>query len=178
MRASRFGAVVVLVLLGCEDPGEPDPPPFVIDEDFVIETDSTQYHLRQDGAFYTLTMEVRVTNPFDRTVYLHRKCGYYEFPARYPVRADDDTTAVWLDDVGCITAEMLRPIPLPAGDTYVDRVEFLSVDQPSTTMAMRTGTMALVYAIQPTRAIGGWSAGDPFPFEHTTSNSFVVLPPE
>lgn len=49
---------------------------------------------------------------------------------------------------------------------------------PPITMEMRTGEFMLVYAVQLTNAVDGWSAVDSLPPERTTSNRFVVLPPD
>ena len=69
MRAAAWPVGMVTALLGACSPTEPDPPAFVIDEDFVIQTDSTQYHLRDDGTYYRLTLEVRVSNESAQALY-------------------------------------------------------------------------------------------------------------
>ena len=149
---------------------------------FVIRTDRTEYRLRHASGMYSVRLRVHVTNPLDRTVYLHRECGYGESPSRRLLRADGDTTSIRLDSGVCITRPLREPIPLRGGETYVDEVELSSPESPHAsppiTLEMRTGEFVLVYAIQPTDAIGGWGSVDPLPPERTTSNPFVVLAPE
>lgn len=171
-------AMLSLVVGACSltDPAE------VVLEDFAIQTDSAQYRLRHEPGVYTLTLRVLVTNPLDRTVFLHRECGYGEDPSRYLVRADGDSTRVRLLRGVCVTQPMRRPIRLESGETYVDQVVLHSTESPSAdppiTMDMRTGTFVLVYDIQLTNAVGGWEPADPLPAERTMSNPFVVVAPD
>lgn len=166
---------VVAFILGACSPTDPG-------DAFAIRTDSTGYRLRYDGGMYSVRLRVHVTNPLDRTVFLHRQCGYGESPSRRLLRADGDTTSIRLDSGMCITQPLREPIPLHGGETYVDEVELSSPESPHAsppiTLEMRTGEFVLVYAVQLTDAVGGWGPVDPLPPERTTSNPFVVLAPE
>lgn len=149
---------------------------------FGIQTDSTDYRLRYQGGLYSVSLEVRVTNPLDRTVFLHRECGYGDRPSRWLLRTDGDTTSVRLGRSACITQPLRPPIPLHSGETYVDQVELLSAESPNAnppiTMEMRTGSFVLVYDVQLTYAVEGWRPPDPLPPARTTSNPFVVRVPD
>jgi hypothetical protein len=67
------------------------------------------------------------------------------------------------------------------GEKYVDEIVLLSGEspnaQPPITMAMRTGTFRLVYAIQRTDR-EGYVPLDLVPLEQRVSNEFRIDPPE
>lgn len=167
-------AVLVFMASGCS--------PTEAGEAFVIQTDSTEYRLRHEGGIYSVTLSVGVTNPLDRTVFLHRYCGYGDNPSSELVRTDGDTTRIWLSSGLCTSQPSREPIPLHSGETYVDQLELISTESPNAnppiTMEMRTGRFVLVYHVQLTNAVEGWAPVDPLPPARTTSNPFVVLPPE
>lgn len=152
--------------------------PTDVEEAFEIQTDSTEYELRHEGGLYWVNVEVRVTNPLDRTVFLHRQCGYGDHPSSRLRRADGDSTSISLGRSFCETQQLREPIPVGSGATYVDEVQLLSPESSSAdTMELRTGKFVLVYDIQLTDAVEGWGPVDPLSPQRTTSNPFVVLPP-
>lgn len=164
-----------LLLAGCESPLRPDPP------DVWIHTDRDAYRLTFDPGIYRLELTARYTNRSSGTVWLHRACGFGDHPSRSPVRADGSDTPIWLTSGVCTTRPLRAPIPVGAGETYVDHVMLVSSvspnAQPPITMAMRTGTFRLVYAIQSSDSVAGWHPVDLVPEDERVSNTFEVLPP-
>ena len=176
LRSCLFGPALLATACGLFEPEDP----------FIIETSRTEYELQGDpnpGWRYVLSveMDVAITNPTDRTVYLHRACGFGDAPTRLLVRVGDDTTRNPLGDIICITRPPRAPIPVGPGATYADHVVLSVIDSPNSshtyTVEELTGTFQFVYQIQPSDRVDGWSPVNPFSSDRTTSNTFTFTAP-
>lgn len=160
---------------GCDSPMSP------ADTRLEVQTDRAAYRLERAPGTYSLQITARVTNRGSRTVWLHRGCGAADHPARRLVRADQSDTEMRLGEEVCTTSPLRAPIPLRAGETYVDTTRLLSFESPNAnppiTMAMRTGAFRLVYAVQSSNQVRGWDPVDLVPLEQRVSNAFVVSSP-
>lgn len=173
MNPGRILMAIVALVAACSPTGT--------EEAFPIESEADEYRLEHQPGLYSVRLRVTVTNPLDRTVYLHRQCGYGDHPSRYLVRAGLDDTRIWLDSGVCITAPLRAPIPLGPGESYLDDVVLRSTESPQAnppiTMAMRTGTFRLVYGVQLTDRVEGWHPVSPLPTDRTMSNAFTIASP-
>lgn len=164
-----------LMIGSCDSPVRADDP------DLWVLTDRTSYELDFVPGLYHLSLTARYTNRSSQTVWLHRGCGYADHPSRRLVRADESDTEIWLHSGVCITRPLRDPIPVGAGEMFVDQVELVSSvsphAQPPITMEMRTGTFRLVYAVQSSNEVEGWEPVDLVPLEERMSNAFVVRGP-
>jgi hypothetical protein len=153
---------------------------------FTVESDKASYSLTyvplvdqdQEG-FFTVQIPVAITNPLDRTVYLHPHCGTGVQPSRRLVRSIPGP-AVALTLELCLDRGLVPPRPLGPGETYSDTValtsDYRSDTHPPVTMEMRTGEFHLVYDIQPNSSSAPLPV-DPFAPRKTKSNTFTILPP-
>jgi hypothetical protein len=71
MKRTPIAAVPGILWVACSPDAAAGPT-----DPFGIETDSVVYHLEHEPVMYSVGMRVHVTNPLDRTIYLHRACGY------------------------------------------------------------------------------------------------------
>lgn len=157
-----------------------------------ITTDSTRYVLRVipqqnpangwEGNAYRLTVLATYTNRSAHTRYLHHQCGTWEGRlSREVVRAGGEgPPAELMMLVGCDwTGEAQRPIPVAPGESYVDRVEMETHDQPMArpriTMANRLGWFRLVYLVRQTGSLTKEWPTDLVPAEERMSTAFEVV---
>jgi hypothetical protein len=146
------------------------------------QTDRSVYTLTYEPGMYSTRVQAQYTNKTNATVYLHRACGYGNEPSRYLMRADDREESVWLGSQVCISAEPRAPIPVGAGETYSQELTLYSSESPGAnppiSMATRTGAFRIVFEVQSTDRVGGWTAVDLLPESERVSNVFTVLAPQ
>ena len=146
-----------------------------------VSTDATEYRLEGVPGGYMLRMDVTVTNLSRQTLFLHRQCGFGDEPARTLRREEGDATPVRLGVLGCASGSIREPISLPPGEEFLHQLRLYSSESPNAvppeTMEHRTGRFRIVYFVQRTSRVEGWTAVDALPEESTRSGVFEVLPP-
>lgn len=160
-----------------------------------ITTDSSRYVLRithqqnpangWESNVYRLALVATYTNHSAETLYLHYVCGRGDMLSYDIVRPEVEDAFPHLRTlIMCDwTREARPPIPVAPGDSFVDRVELESSDEPMArpriTVANRLGSFRLVYDVRRTNSLTRERPTDLVPLEERTSNTFeVVLAPD
>jgi hypothetical protein len=140
-----------------------------------IRTDRTQYVLESGEHRDEIQVTVRITNNWGQPVYLHRKCGYGEFPSRHLIGVSGDSTRLFISGSGdvCISLPLKDPIPIAVGHTYEDTLLLRALK------GTTGGFYRISYDIQLSSVAEGWGPAEPvIAREAATSNTFEVMPPQ
>ena len=165
--------VLTLLTFGCSllDPSGDA----YVDETTPIVTDTYVYQLQEEGSWYSVRFRTRYINTHDTPVFLYRRCGYGDLPAKRLVRADSSSTPISLREGSCARLPPSPPIEFPAGDTLFDEFVFLSYKWAEDPVEWMSGRFRLEYFIQASDKLAD-SPMDLIAFDARISNAFAIDP--